>query len=378
MPHGALSATETSATQVMRVVEAPLSGPLNCADATCGKGSPAPAAPSPGSRWWPSGRALRGGRGRLRPAPAWAACGPPRRGPGPAVPPSPVLLARPAPARPAPPPAGESPGRAMQSRRPCHAASISSLRAWAPRRRLGPHRRRTPCRNPQPAVAPARTGPRSEDQPHAAPRPAPSKAAASPPPEPLPLPSPGPGGPRAGGGGGGGHRHHDRGQGGRQLRPIRRCVVPPATVGAASATPIPAPPRSPPRSWPRSRCRRRRSTRWAARLGRPAHRDRERHRPARRSGQAADHLRRRRVLPLLRRGTVVAGGGAVAVRDVPEPVGHTLVGQRRVPRHADPVVLRVDLFQPVRRLPGRRGGHEPAGRGHLPGPPDADGGADRR
>ncbi len=48
MPHGALSAAENSATRVMRVVEAPLSAPLNCADATCGKGSPAPAAPSPG------------------------------------------------------------------------------------------------------------------------------------------------------------------------------------------------------------------------------------------------------------------------------------------------------------------------------------------
>jgi hypothetical protein len=47
MPHGASSA-ESSATQVMRVVEAPLSAPLNCADATCGKGSPAPAAPSLG------------------------------------------------------------------------------------------------------------------------------------------------------------------------------------------------------------------------------------------------------------------------------------------------------------------------------------------
>ena len=48
MPHGAPSAAESSATQVMRVVEAPLSAPPNCADATCGKGSPAPAAPSLG------------------------------------------------------------------------------------------------------------------------------------------------------------------------------------------------------------------------------------------------------------------------------------------------------------------------------------------
>ena len=48
MPHGAPSAAENSAIQVMRLVEAPLSAPLNCADATCGKGSPAPAAPSLG------------------------------------------------------------------------------------------------------------------------------------------------------------------------------------------------------------------------------------------------------------------------------------------------------------------------------------------
>jgi hypothetical protein len=48
VPHGVLSATDASATQVLRAVEAPLSGPVNCADATCGKGNTAPAAPSPG------------------------------------------------------------------------------------------------------------------------------------------------------------------------------------------------------------------------------------------------------------------------------------------------------------------------------------------
>jgi hypothetical protein len=48
VPHGVLSATDTSATQVVRAVEAPLSGSVNCADATCGKGNTAPAAPSPG------------------------------------------------------------------------------------------------------------------------------------------------------------------------------------------------------------------------------------------------------------------------------------------------------------------------------------------
>jgi hypothetical protein len=48
MPHGVLSAADSSATQVAQVAEIPLSGPATCLDATCGKGSPAPAAPSPG------------------------------------------------------------------------------------------------------------------------------------------------------------------------------------------------------------------------------------------------------------------------------------------------------------------------------------------
>jgi hypothetical protein len=48
MPHGVLSVTDTSATQVVRALEAPLSGSVNCADATCGKGNTAPAVPSPG------------------------------------------------------------------------------------------------------------------------------------------------------------------------------------------------------------------------------------------------------------------------------------------------------------------------------------------
>ena len=48
LPHGVLSVTDTSATQVVRALEAPLSGSVNCADATCGKGNTAPAAPSPG------------------------------------------------------------------------------------------------------------------------------------------------------------------------------------------------------------------------------------------------------------------------------------------------------------------------------------------
>ncbi len=48
VPHAAVSVTDASATQVVRAVEAPLSGSVNCADATCGKGNTAPAAPSAG------------------------------------------------------------------------------------------------------------------------------------------------------------------------------------------------------------------------------------------------------------------------------------------------------------------------------------------
>ena len=54
---------------------------------------------------------------------------------------------------------------------------------------------------------------------------------------PLPHPPPGPDRPGPGGAGGGGHRHHGRDQGGRELRPVRRCVVAPPPGGAsASAT----------------------------------------------------------------------------------------------------------------------------------------------
>jgi hypothetical protein len=54
VPHAAQSVadeatgTVTQLTQVSRMVEDPAAGPIACLDATCGKGSPAPAAPSPG------------------------------------------------------------------------------------------------------------------------------------------------------------------------------------------------------------------------------------------------------------------------------------------------------------------------------------------
>lgn len=48
VPHAVVSAAGTTATEVAQVAESPISGPVSCIDATCGKGSPAPAAPAPG------------------------------------------------------------------------------------------------------------------------------------------------------------------------------------------------------------------------------------------------------------------------------------------------------------------------------------------
>ena len=46
--HGVLSAAGSTVTEVAQMAEVPVSGPVTCLDATCGKGSPAPAAPTPG------------------------------------------------------------------------------------------------------------------------------------------------------------------------------------------------------------------------------------------------------------------------------------------------------------------------------------------
>jgi hypothetical protein len=46
-PHGALSGAESTATRMVQIAESPVTTPVLCLDATCGKGSPAPAAPSP-------------------------------------------------------------------------------------------------------------------------------------------------------------------------------------------------------------------------------------------------------------------------------------------------------------------------------------------
>lgn len=47
LPHGVLSAAQSTATEVVQTVRAPFDAVPGCADAICGKGSPAPAAPTP-------------------------------------------------------------------------------------------------------------------------------------------------------------------------------------------------------------------------------------------------------------------------------------------------------------------------------------------
>jgi hypothetical protein len=47
MPHGALAGARTSAAETLQAVEVPLSEPVACLDATCGKGSATPSAPTP-------------------------------------------------------------------------------------------------------------------------------------------------------------------------------------------------------------------------------------------------------------------------------------------------------------------------------------------
>lgn len=46
-PHGVVAGADTTATEMVQIAQSPVSMPLNCMDVTCGKGSPAPAAPTP-------------------------------------------------------------------------------------------------------------------------------------------------------------------------------------------------------------------------------------------------------------------------------------------------------------------------------------------
>jgi hypothetical protein len=47
MPHAVTSGAESAGAVMVQAVESPLASPTGCADATCGKGTPAPAAASP-------------------------------------------------------------------------------------------------------------------------------------------------------------------------------------------------------------------------------------------------------------------------------------------------------------------------------------------
>lgn len=49
VPHGTLAGARASAAEAVQLAESPLSsGPVHCLDASCGKGTPAAAAPAPG------------------------------------------------------------------------------------------------------------------------------------------------------------------------------------------------------------------------------------------------------------------------------------------------------------------------------------------
>jgi hypothetical protein len=47
VPHAALSAAESAGAQMVQLAEAPVATGSGCTDVMCGKGSPAPASPSP-------------------------------------------------------------------------------------------------------------------------------------------------------------------------------------------------------------------------------------------------------------------------------------------------------------------------------------------
>jgi hypothetical protein len=47
VPHAVASGAESAGVTMVQSVESPLASPTSCADATCGKGSPTPSAPSP-------------------------------------------------------------------------------------------------------------------------------------------------------------------------------------------------------------------------------------------------------------------------------------------------------------------------------------------
>ena len=47
VPHTVASGAESAGATLVQAVESPMASPTSCADASCGKGAPTPAAPSP-------------------------------------------------------------------------------------------------------------------------------------------------------------------------------------------------------------------------------------------------------------------------------------------------------------------------------------------
>ena len=47
VPHDVVSSADTTATEMVQIAQSPVSLPFTCMDVTCGRGNPAPAAPTP-------------------------------------------------------------------------------------------------------------------------------------------------------------------------------------------------------------------------------------------------------------------------------------------------------------------------------------------
>ena len=161
VPHAVVSGAESAGTTMVQAVESPPASPTSCADATCGKGSPAPTAPSPVVALVPAVlgalavAAAVAARVRRRPAEVGALPSGPSR-PANYHPLPRVLLARPR------RPCGRRPFDPEQARRPGPTGSSQSpaaaAHAWPPRVTaeapplpLLTYSRRTPrCRSPVP------------------------------------------------------------------------------------------------------------------------------------------------------------------------------------------------------------------------------------
>ncbi len=384
MPHGVLSSAQSTATEMVQVAEAPLAALPNCDDVTCGKGSPAPPAPAPVVALagmlsgiavvaivaGPAGAASGPKSRRCRPAPRTRCCGHPS---------SPNsthhLDAEDA------PPARAGAAASIITRRPMRGLRGASEPASPG---LGQFRRNEMSKSSNrrgPSARPTTTHSSRASRSDAQRRSTGASAV-------LERRQPAPGGLK---------RFRSR-------HPVLSALIPVALVLAIVLTmvivkvdggPVRVVGRGvaavdrpnehrgrPGNDRPgarRGRVARRAGgdarERRAALLGRRADEHRRQHDPPRRRRQADRHLRRRRVLPVLRGATLGHRGGVVTIRYVHGPVGHALVIERRLRRHADPVLLRIAVHEPVRRLPAGRGADEPGSERDVPDVAGTDGGA---